>query len=318
MKRSSLAILSMASLLLLSCEDCDDSTGIVATDRVAQRMIMPTVANPGIISYNHKPHFTYFHPGVEAKNKLVVYLPDAGSLPENSKLFGQHAAELGFHSVGLMYEGLDVTGICSDQANVDVFEQTRLEVITGQDTSGLVVVAQASGIVNRLSSLLTYMDMKYPGENWGQYLIDGQPDFEKIIVAGNVEGAGHAALIAKHYAVDRALCFSFPAEHNLDGTHAPWLSGADWATPKDRIYAFAHEDHDIEAQHALWDALQLPGNNVAVEGRFTDANRLVTAHDLWGADVSAAVIEDDHIPVIDGQPAYIPVWSYLLTNDSGL
>jgi hypothetical protein len=66
----------------------------------------------------------------------------------------------------------------------------------------------ANSLINRLSKLLLYLNKTYPTQNWGQYLSAGQPNWNKIIIAGHSQGGALAGVIGKYYPVKRVIMYS--------------------------------------------------------------------------------------------------------------
>ena len=67
------------------------------------KKVKPSDTDPLITTFNTDSNYVYLNTSVPAKNILVVHLPGSYGEPKRATLFGTLAADLGFHSIGLMY-----------------------------------------------------------------------------------------------------------------------------------------------------------------------------------------------------------------------
>lgn len=102
-------------------------------------------------------------------------------------------------------------------------------------------VNKANSIVNRLQKLLLYLASNYPTDNWSQFLTaSGDINWQKICVAGQSQGGGHAAFIAQQKKVGRVIMFASPKDFsNTYNAPAFWLTQKS-ATPLNRYFGFVH------------------------------------------------------------------------------
>jgi len=157
----------------------------------------------------------------------------------------------------------------------------------------IVRTAATRGFVNRLTKLLAYLHARHPAEGWGQYLTNGQPDWTRIRVAGHSQGGGHAAFIAKQFAVDRAVYFSSPSDWR-DGPNQPatWM-GSPGATPAVRQYGFTHLRDPLGSHQLTTDAAPNPA--------------ATTVSPLHGVPV----VDAPTPRTASGAPLFEPVWIHL-------
>ncbi|MFN9106329.1 MAG: BPSS1187 family protein [Betaproteobacteria bacterium] len=291
-----------------------------------ERDVAPA-ATDAAITTDLETHFTINpSPASAARGRLFVFFPGTGATPANYRLIVRTAATRGLHSIGLNYpNSLAVASLCNGSADPDCHAKVRNETLLGQDTSQLVTVTPADSIVNRLTKLLAYLHARHPAEGWGQYLTNGQPDWTRIRVAGHSQGGGHAAFIAKQFAVDRAVYFSSPSDWR-DGPNQPatWM-GSPGATPAVRQYGFTHlRDPLVTITVALgnWQALGLAGFGVpvSVDGAappYAGSHQLTT--DAAPNPAATTVSPLHGVPVVDaptprtasGAPLFEPVWIHL-------
>ena len=290
------------------------------------RLVSPALTDPAIATYLDDHVAINPDPAVASKHGLFLYLVGTGGKPVNQQLILRTGASRGYHAIGLMYPNTPSVGsLCGNSADVDAFWNTRGEIITGQDLSSLVTIPAAECIEHRLVALLGYLSTSYPAEGWGEFLSGSQPDWTRITVGGHSQGGGHAAVIGKLHAVARVVCLSSPADwRNIPDAPATWY-GKPGATPVDRVFGFSHLQDELVPWSQLtliWTALGLDafGGSVSVDGAaapYSDSHRLTTdiAHasaPLYPSPFHSATVVDLVTPkLLDGSPAYRPVWVHL-------
>ena len=213
-------------------------TTFFAQAQTQVRQIKPSDTDGLISTFDLDSHYVYLNPSNANQNVLVVHLPGSYGEPKRASLFGTLAADLGFHCIGLMYPNIPTVGsLCANSNDPNCFEKTRGEIIEGIDYSNAIDITLHESIFSRLKQLLIYLNGQYPTENWGQYLTANQDlIFEKLIFSGHSQGGGHAALIAKYYPIQRALCFSSPKDwYNVIDAPANWLNASNWLTGPDKV-----------------------------------------------------------------------------------
>lgn len=293
-----------------------------------EREISPQLTNAALTA-NLSPYVAINpDPAVSAKNRLFVMLPGTTAVPRFYRFILRTGAPRGYHAIGLTYPNDEAIGtLCANSLVADCAGLARNEVITGADTSPLVSVDRANSITGRLISLLTYLAATFPNEGWGQYLVNGQPNWSVITIAGHSQGAGHAAYLAKQQSLDRSVMFSGAGDVGVaPGSVAPWLTLPN-VTPASRQYGFTHvADGLVPLALALrnWDVLGLGalGATASVDGAsapFGGSHKLTTnaapnpaAMGLTADLPHAAPVVDVATPLTPaGTPLYAPVWIYL-------
>jgi cyclophilin family peptidyl-prolyl cis-trans isomerase len=267
-------------------------------------------------------------PSVAAARKLFVFLPGTGAVAQNYRLILRAGAARGYHAIGLNYPNEEAIGsLCNDDADVDCHGKAREEVVTGVNLSTKVDVNRANSIVNRLLKLLTYLDARFPTEGWGQFIVAGQPAWQKITMAGHSQGGGHAALMAKLYTMDRAVFFSAPADWRNQGQQpATWVTARPNTTSVARQYGFAHLRDTLVPYNTrivpIWEAIGLGAFGAAVSvdvvaAPFANSRQLTTnAEPATFAGVvspahNATAVDASTPRAADGSPLFTPVWNYL-------
>jgi hypothetical protein len=176
--------------------------------------------------------------GVTAVNKLFVFLPGSDGSPSLYMDILEEGSSRGYHALGLAYPNSPPIGVtCNSSMDPNCFWDVRMAVVTGsfsQDTA----IALKDSIVVRLQNTLAYLSTNsaYSAQGWGQYLnTDGSVNWSLVVIAGHSQGGGHAAVIAKNYAVMRACYFASPPDWNT-GNQTPLNRPAAWEDPTNASY----------------------------------------------------------------------------------
>lgn len=287
------------------------------------KKIRPSDTDSLITTFNVDSHYVYLNAEASSRNILVVHLPGSFGEPKRATLFGRHAADLGFHSIGLMYPNAPTIGsLCSNSSDSSCFENVRREIIEGFDYSNRISIPQNESILNRLKKLLIYLHNNYPSDNWNQYLNNNnQLIFNKIIFSGHSQGGGHAAMIGKYYPIQRAVCFSSPKDwSNFYDSPPVWLSTGDWQINPDQIFCFNHILDEHSRQLLIWESLGIDQYGPAVDVDINDSpysfsRQLTTAYDLPAGDEHGSTVQDNKTPILSGTPVFQTVWTYMLTGN---
>jgi hypothetical protein len=283
-------------------------------DVVVERRVDPGATDTGI-SNTGGQHFVAVPASANQSQNLLVFLPGTGGRPEFYTTILRHAADRGHHAIGLAYPNVEaVNELCASAPSATCHEDARIEVITGADRSNLVSVNAANSIDNRLRALLAWLDQGFPGEDWSTFSTNGEPRWDRIIVAGHSQGGGHAAMIARLRVVRRAVLFASTEP-------APWTATA-FATPTRRLYGFVHR---LEPSYAgitnSWRRMDFAGPITSVDGEsppFAGSHQLqtsaATCREFPPLDAyHNCVVTDAITPVApDGTPIFGAVWTYLL------
>ncbi len=285
------------------------------------RQIKPSDTDSQINLFDADSHYVYISPNVPQLNLLVIHLPGTGGKPKNAELFGQKAALMGYHSIGLMYPNSPAVGnYCTNISDSSCYENIRREVIEGVDYSSQINLPQEESIFNRAKKLILYLDNLYPNENWGQFLVNNELNFSKIIFSGHSQGGGHACVIGKYYTVNRILCFSSPKDYsNYYNQPAPWYNNNPWATSKNNIYTFSHTSDNYTKQIEIFDSLGLYSfsNIVDIDNTnapYNNSKLLVTSYPVSSGNEHGCTLTDTKTPVVNNIPIFDPVWEYMLNQ----
>ncbi len=318
-------------LVFISCKKQNETGGGAANNngtanQLIASTVTPSATNPQIASYNN-PHYVYLDTRVSPKNKLFIFLPGTSGFPSVYTLIAKKAASLGYHSIGLMYpNGSEIYVASGSNSDNTSFGRCRQEIFDGSDQSAALNINPDNSIKGRLTKLLEYLRSQNPNQNWGQYLINGQVDWSKIIIAGHSQGGGHALYISKKVSVHKAIAFASIDWNAFLGQSASWIFDTG-ATPVPKLYSFNSINDQIfsytNVQTQLND-LGLPGNPVSIDNNpspYQNSHRLITS-----ATPAISILVPDHNLICLDQ--YIPktqngnvipsidsAWTYLLNNE---
>lgn len=290
---------------------------------------LPSATDPAIRLKN-RPHVSLLPEG-NAQGRLLLFLPGTRGEPGNYIAVLNAASTFGLHVLGLCYENsLSVNyDLCGSTQSETCHYDARYENLTGEDRNPTLNIGPADALLNRLRKALVYLQTNQPEGNWNQFVNPqtGEPDWERIVVAGHSQGGGMSLFIARHYPVARAVSFAGIDWMGTKRKPAPWASDSLWATPSDRLYGFTHTDDDVyNNQPAFWQAIGARGPIVDVDTcrdrYYYSSHTLITrlpprAFGGDSANYHGSVVIGAFSPVDStGRYVYEPVWHYLLAGAS--
>ncbi len=212
--------------------------GVRASDSAGlQTWAVLPVSTDRCITQRLDSHMVHRAGGVAAKGRLFVFLPGTGGVAGDYRLIGAQAARSGYHALGISYPNeTAVASLCNARA-ASCYGDTRLEVLTGRESSPAVTVDRANSIENRIIRLLQFMHGTDPAGNWNQFLVnDTTVRWGTVSVAGHSRGGGDALFIAQRYEVFRATTYASFGDALPGGqTIAPWVTRS-YATPMSRVF----------------------------------------------------------------------------------
>ncbi|MDG2343180.1 MAG: T9SS type A sorting domain-containing protein [Flavobacteriales bacterium] len=271
-------------------------------------------------------HFIYINQTISAKNKLFLFLPGTFAVPFNYRKILKHAANLGYHSIGLTYPNNQaINSICATSVDTTCHSRARFEIFDGIDRHIDVNVDTNNSIERRTLKLLQYLHINYPSENWEQYFSGNQVNWNKIILSGHSQGGGHAGIISKIKQVDRVAMFAAMDWITLLNRNADWIT---WngLTPADRYYGFAHQNDeflDFNNIQITWNNFGMNnfGGMVLVDTSSSPYNysRMLYTLELPDNDSTkfhSCVVADAYTPIDTGIPVFSTIWTYMIEGNS--
>lgn len=227
--------------------------------------IVPSKTDSRIYEAN-TPHLVLYNSTSE-QGKLLLFLPGTGGIADRGpKEFFYAAVDLGYHVINLSYINTPaIAQICNGgilQENTTCAADFRVRRIYGTNTFPLIKDESFDAIENRLIKLLLYLAENDKKGNWNSYIENGKPKWEQIALAGQSQGGGMAAFIAKEHVVARVIDFSGGWDFSAKGQIAKWYSNSS-VTPLNRYYATYHKQEPQAAIIvATYKALGIPENHV--------------------------------------------------------
>jgi hypothetical protein len=317
-----------ALFLSASCKKSIDGSSISGPVTSSQAVvtnvyyIAPRTTDPAI-STALSNHFVSVQTGGILKNVLYVFLPGTYRNPTVSKATSEKAASLGYHAIGLMYDNR-VAGnpLCSKTGDVTCHNRARREVIDGVDRHAGVSVNTTNSLINRLTKLLVYLHKTRPTQGWGQYLVNGSPNWTKIIVAGHSQGGAIAGVLGRYYPVKKVIMISM-MDYLTSGQIPDWIA---MTTNKEKYYHITHTLDELVPYVRVkigWDKMGMVayGGRVNVDWNvspYSNTHTLITSrvptttlidkyHNCTGVDT--------YIPKTStGKYVYDKAWEYLITK----
>ena len=229
------------------------SIGCLALSLVLCWLAVPAVAQPIVftiapsstdarIRAQDHPHYVAYERGT-APAPLLLWLTGTGGYPHASA-FEEAALASGYRVLALSYvDEPAVAQICKDAAlarDPDCAAKFRRKRIFGDDVSALINDAPQDAILSRFTMLLRYLAQNDKAGDWQQYLQDDQPRWDRIALAGQSQGGGMAAFLAKRVAVAKVIVFSGGWDHSGPGKIASWYREPS-RTPLERWYGTYHD-----------------------------------------------------------------------------
>lgn len=281
-------------------------------------VVLPRDTDPDITGWLGA-HFVAVDNSVPARNRLFVYLHGQGGTGGGATELVRSAAQLGLHAVGLTYPNdWSPFNLCSGGSDPNCAENLRREIIDGVDRSTFINVTPTESLQNRLAALIAFEHATRPTEGWGQFLANGQVQWDKVVVWGHSQGGGNAGVLARHVVL-AGVCTSAPAADGGQGNPAPWW--ASHATPAERYFGLCHTQDAIGAKLAFWSALGMAQFG-ALQDVATTPSPYAGSHTL-STSVAPAVAGQYHNSVVadavtprdaQGVPVYKPVWQYMIAG----
>lgn len=285
-----------------------------ASAKVQVASVTPA-ATDAAINESFAPHRVYFDPDAPRRNELLVFLPGTGGRNAGPpRAFSVTAAQLGYHVIDLAYPNSISATVCWQEQAPGCFENFRREIIEGLDTSPLIDVARADSIEHRLEKLLQLLAVRQPRRGWGQFLEpSGKVAWESVALAGQSQGGGHAALIARDHKVARVLLFGSPKDYDQKQRKpAAWYRPG--LTPAERFFALVHSGDrqgcSFPEQLEIFRAMGIASKPVNVDViKPPSGTARILVSNYPGRKISS---KDAHVAGISNQH-FKQVWDFMLT-----
>jgi len=225
-----------------------ESAGIIRTEIKAS----DTNSSIGLPVDQKYVHVAYFNPDKTLTTEtLLLIFVGFESDTKQSDLFVQtiltDIKPKHRHAIALVYQNsVDINQFC-----LLLSEDCYSDFIKNQINNG------SNSIINRLISLLKYLNIFDPTPNWIQFLNQPNADvinFTAISVVGHKQGAGVAVMMSRLFRVERVIMLAGVSDWNPEYAHPPsWLYGVG-ATQQDRLLGLLHVNSvTCSATHSNWE-----------------------------------------------------------------
>ena len=211
------------------------------------------------------PHLVRYDTSIP-QAKLFLFLPGTNGIPERGpkKLF-ETAIQQGYRIINLSYiNKQSVSRICRGknlEDDIDCTEKFRTQRVFGNISTTLIPDQPQDAIINRFTKLLIYLNNTDKAGNWDLYLDKNKPNWNMITVAGQSQGGGMAAFIAKQHKVHRVITFSGGWDFSKTKTIAKWYATKS-ITPPNRWFGVYHTQEPRAAIIAeTYKAMNIPKNH---------------------------------------------------------
>lgn len=275
-------------------------------------IVPPKLTDSAINIFSERPfdHFVYYDPNAEKKNLLLVFMTGTYGVGGAGNFFNELAAREGYHVINLIYpDSVAMVQICKDASDLSCYEKTRHECIFGGSAYNQLHINEANAVLNRLAKCLIYLANKYPAENWNQFYQKGKILWNKIVVAGQSQGGGHAAYLGKLFKVNKVIMLASPKDYSANATTPPAWIMSPGNTPLNRYFGFAHSADNIGCTFAQQvEIFSYLGLKQYGPLRDVDSSTNYSGHFF----TSKKMQDRPHLSVLNDSASYVNVWKYML------
>ena len=259
-RRVIISVLSMFSCVFIKAQDV---TMFPESTKVLK--IEPSKTDTRITNAN-TPHFVAYNTN-NTKGKLLLFIPGTNGIalrgPMN--LFST-AVEEGYSVINISYINTPaIARICKDDnlnENADCAKDFRNRRVYGDTTFELIEDMPYDAIVNRLTKLLLYLKGHDKGGNWKRFIENGDLKWDEIALAGQSQGGGMSAFIAKTHLVYRVIDFSGGWDYSANGEIAKWYYKSS-KTPIDRWFGTYHiKEPTAKIITKTYKAMKIPEDHI--------------------------------------------------------
>ena len=218
------------------------------TPNLKTLLVKPSETDTSIKAAN-TPHLIRYKT-TNKSNKILLFMVGTNGIASKTikNAFLATALEQGYRVISLSYITTPAGAVaCAGKNRIDdpdCIEKFRIKRIYGENLTPLFPDEPQDAIINRFTKLLLYLEKNDKAGNWGQYLQNGSINWKKIAVAGQSQGGGMGAYIAKQHLVAKVIYFSGGWDVEAKGKIAKWYY-KDSVTPPNRWYATYHVEEPM-------------------------------------------------------------------------
>lgn len=235
------------------------------SSEITEVLIKPS-ATDSLITTTDVAHLIMYDSQIK-RSKLLLFLPGTNGVPDRGpKELFEFAIQQGYKVINLSYINQPaVARICKgDNLDKDIncTEKFRTQRVFGTQLTSLIPDEPQDGIINRFTKLLLYLKENDKKGNWDLYLNGNTPNWDIITVAGQSQGGGMAAFIAKKKRVNRIITFSGGWDFSKDNEIAQWYSSKS-ITPENRWFGIYHsKEPRAETIAKTYKAMAIPEKHI--------------------------------------------------------
>lgn len=254
-------------LIIVSCFDLSGQTSDKnsANNTIKVLHVKPSATDP-LIQAADTPHLVLYDPSIK-QGKLLLFMPGTnGIATKGPGKFFETAIQQGYRVINLSYINFPAGATtCVGKvlaSDPDCIEKFRIKRIYGEDTSPLFPDQPQDAIMNRFTKLLIHLAKTDKQGNWDMYLKNGAPKWDQVALAGQSQGGGMAAYIAKRTLVARVISFSGGWDRSSKDEIATWYfrSGV---TPAANWYGIYHVNEPMSnILSASYKAMAIPDDHI--------------------------------------------------------
>ncbi|HVX51937.1 MAG TPA: hypothetical protein VHB48_17380 [Chitinophagaceae bacterium] len=269
-------------------------------------IVNPSETAPGI-EIIHGGHYAVYNTAVPSTHKLFLMIVGTGGAASQLRQMDSIVAGLGYHAISIDYKNNVITTVCNNSTDSACFDKFRQEIMFGTPVSNSVNVDSTNSIINRFQKLMEWLVKNDPQGGWGEFIKNGNIQWNKIDVGGHSQGAGHCINIGKHFKVNRVLIFSGPQDYRVVfNSPALWL-GNKSATPLNRYYAFLHLQDQYMVSRQLESCAKAMGTPGPDSANIQPGMPLQTRKHILVNNIPA---NNPHMTTL--LPVFKNVWAYML------
>lgn len=265
----------------------------------------------------HGPHLALHDAAAPSQHRLVIYLPGTNGNAAAAADILDALAHAGYHALALDYPNTVVAAKLRGSKDAHAFDAYRRAIVHGGVVDETLTVAAASSIEARIVAAVQHIAAQRGNEGWREFSAKQGVSWDKLILIGHSQGAGHAAFLAHEHKVAKVLTVAGPQDYLTElGRPAVWLSAAS-ITPRERYRALLHreDEYDVKLQIAANRALLGPKPPEPVSFNAepptqSQAPAILVSERPLAADAAGA----KHAHGSLRQPQYAAVWLYLLSH----
>lgn len=270
----------------------------------------PSITGKGI-KMIHGEHIALYDPQKPDKHKLVFMITGTGSAANYAREVDSCFADLGYHAISIDYPNNINSIVCKNSSDSTCFDRFREEIVTGHQVSEMADVDSTNSIINRFTKFLIYLAANDLEGKWGEYIQNGQPVWNRIVLAGHSQGAGNAGFLSKLVPADRLLLFAGPQDFLAHFNRpAGWLA-LKGATPYSRVFSLLNINDPFIIKNQIANDSKLMGLTTPKPLNISESGPIEGSPRILVTDIKESNGRSFHSSMLN--PVFKQVWDYMLS-----